>query len=114
MTEYDINYKIVSAFTTQVEADSEAEAREKFRELNMRDEVSDNILDGGLNHSEIEIVELPEVSTNMNDILNSFETVINYIESDNESDMNKFALDLIATLRELQDKVREEGEENHG
>ena len=74
MTEFEINYNVVSAFTTYIEADSETEAREKFRELNMRDEVSDNILDGGLDHSEINIldglfiderVELPEVSTNI-------------------------------------------------
>ena len=53
--EYEINYKIISAFTTHVEADSEEEAKTKFREINMRDEVSDNILDGGLDHDEIEI-----------------------------------------------------------
>ena len=53
--EYEINYKIISGFTAQVEADSEEEARAKFRKMNMRDEVSDNILDGGLDHDEIEI-----------------------------------------------------------
>ena len=41
-------------------------------------------------------------------IANAFETVINYIESDNESDMNQYVLDLIAILRDLQDKVRYE------
>ena len=45
-------------------------------------------------------------------ISRSFETVINYIESDNESDMNQYVLDLIAILRDLQDKVQEEGQEN--
>ena len=53
--EYEINYKIISGFTAQVEADSEEEARAKFRECNIKYEVSDNILDGGLDHSEIEI-----------------------------------------------------------
>ena len=45
-------------------------------------------------------------------ISRAFETVINYIESDNESDMNQYVLDLIAILRDLQDKVQEEGQEN--
>ena len=45
-------------------------------------------------------------------ISKAFETVINYIESDNESDMNKYVLDLIEILRDLQYKVQEEGEEN--
>ena len=45
-------------------------------------------------------------------ISKAFETVINYIESDNESDMNKYILDLIEILRDLQYKVQEEGEEN--
>ena len=53
--EYEINYKIISGFSAQVEADSEDEAKAKFREMDMRIEVSDNILDGGLDHSEIEI-----------------------------------------------------------
>ena len=53
--EYEVNYKIISAFTTHVEAESEEEARAKFRQMNMRDEVSENILDGGLHHDEIEI-----------------------------------------------------------
>lgn len=53
--EYEINYKIISAFSAQVEADSEDEAKTKFRKMDMRIEVSDNILDGGLDHSEIEI-----------------------------------------------------------
>ena len=53
--EYEINYKIISSFTTHVEADNILEAKTKFREINMRDEVSDNILDGGLDHDEIEI-----------------------------------------------------------
>ena len=47
-------------------------------------------------------------------ISRSFETVINYIESDNESDMNQYVLDLIEILRDLQYKVQEEGEENDG
>ena len=48
----------------------------------------------------------------MGNILDAFETVIDYIESDNESDMNQAILDLIEILRDLQDKVQEEGEEN--
>ena len=47
-------------------------------------------------------------------ISRAFETVIDYIERDNESDMNQYVLDLIAILRDLQDKVQEEGEENYG
>ena len=46
----------------------------------------------------------------MSNISDAFETVINYIESDNESDMNKYVLDLIEILRDLQYKVQEEGE----
>jgi len=53
--EYEINYKIVSAFSAQVEANSEEEARAKFLKIDMKYEVSENILDGGLDHSEIEI-----------------------------------------------------------
>ena len=45
-------------------------------------------------------------------ISKAFETVTDYIESDNESDMNQAILDLIEILRDLQDKVQEEGEEN--
>ena len=45
-------------------------------------------------------------------ISRAFETVIDYIERDNESDMNQYVLDLIAILRDLQDKVQEEGQEN--
>ena len=48
----------------------------------------------------------------MDNISDAFETVIDYIERDNESDMNQYVLDLIAILRDLQDKVQEEGEEN--
>ena len=43
-------------------------------------------------------------------ISRAFETVIDYIESDNESDMNQYVLDLIEILRDLQYKVQEEGE----
>ena len=53
--EYEVNYKIISGFSAQVEADSEDEAKAKFRELNIKHEVAENILDGGLDHSEIEI-----------------------------------------------------------
>ena len=53
--EYEVNYKIISGFTAQIEAESEDEAKAKFREMDMRIEVSDNILDGGLDHSEIAI-----------------------------------------------------------
>ena len=56
--EYQIEYRIVSGFTAQVEADSEQEAREKFMEMDMRIEVSDNILDGGLAQDEIEITSI--------------------------------------------------------
>ena len=49
----------------------------------------------------------------MGNILDAFETVIDYIESDNESDMNQAILDLIEILRDLQDKVQEEGEEEN-
>mgnify|MGYP003659373837 FL=1 len=45
-------------------------------------------------------------------ISRAFETVIDYIERDNESDMNQYVLDLIAILRDLQYKVQEEGQEN--
>ena len=53
--EYEVNYKIISAFSAQIEADSEEQARAKFREINLRHEVAENILDGGLDHSELEI-----------------------------------------------------------
>ena len=53
--EYEVNYKIISAFSAQIEADSEEQARAKFREINLRHEVAENILDGGLDHSEVEI-----------------------------------------------------------
>ena len=53
--EYEVNYKIISGFTAHVDAESEDEAQSKFREMDMRIEVSDNILDGGLDHSEIAI-----------------------------------------------------------
>ena len=56
--EYQIEYRIVSGFTAQVDADSEQEAREKFMKMNMRIEVSDNILDGGLAQDEIEITSI--------------------------------------------------------
>ena len=52
---YEVNYKIISAFSAQIEADSEEQARAKFREINLRHEVAENILDGGLDHSEVEI-----------------------------------------------------------
>lgn len=53
--EYEIDYKIISTFTAQIEADSEEQAKAKFREMDMRIDVSDNILDGGLDHDEIAI-----------------------------------------------------------
>ena len=53
--EYEVNYKIISGFSAQIEADSEEEARTKFREMDIKHEVAENILDGGLDHSEIEI-----------------------------------------------------------
>ena len=56
--EYQIEYRIVSGFTAQVEAGSEQEAREKFMKMDMRIEVSDNILDSGLAHDEIEITSI--------------------------------------------------------
>ena len=56
--EYQIEYRIVSWFTAQVEADSKQEAKEKFMKMDMRIEVSDNILDSGLAHDEIEITSI--------------------------------------------------------
>lgn len=56
--EYQIEYRIVSGFTAQVEADSKQEAKEKFMKMDMRIEVSDNILDSGLAHDEIEITSI--------------------------------------------------------
>ena len=53
--EYEVKYKIISGFSAQIEADSEEDARAKFRELDIKHEVADNILDGGLHHDEIEI-----------------------------------------------------------
>ena len=53
--EYEVNYKIISGFSAQIEADSEEDTRAKFRELDIKHEVADNILDGGLHHDEIEI-----------------------------------------------------------
>ena len=53
--EYEVNYKIISGFSAQIEADSEEEARTKFREMDIKHEVAENILDGGLHHDEIEI-----------------------------------------------------------
>ena len=55
---YEIIYKIISGFSTQIEADSEEEAEAKFREIDMRHEVSDNILDGGLDHSEVKVEDI--------------------------------------------------------
>lgn len=56
--EFQIEYRIVSGFFTTVEAETKKEAEEKFRELDMKDEVSDNIIDGGLHQHEIEIVNI--------------------------------------------------------
>jgi len=56
--EYQIEYRIVSGFFTTVEADTKKEAEEKFRDIDMTDEVSDNILDGKLHQNEIEIVNI--------------------------------------------------------
>jgi len=53
--EYEVKYKIISGFSAQIEADSEDEAKAKFRELDIKHEVAENILDGGLHHDEIEI-----------------------------------------------------------
>ena len=55
LMEYEIRYKITSSFLTQVEAVSESDAKAQFRELDMRTEVEDNILKGGLEHDEIAI-----------------------------------------------------------
>ena len=54
-SKYEVNYKIISGFSAQIEADSEEDARAKFRELDIKHEVAENILDGGLDHSEVEI-----------------------------------------------------------
>ena len=56
--EYQIEYRIVSGVFTTVEAETKKEAEEKFREIDMTDEVSDNILDGKLHQNEIEIVNI--------------------------------------------------------
>jgi len=56
--EFQIEYRIVSRFFTTVEAETKAEAGEKFREIDMTDEVSKNILDGSLHQNEIEIVHI--------------------------------------------------------
>ena len=57
---YQIEYKITSVFITQVDADSEKEAVEKFRTMDMRSEVEDNIHDGGIHHDEISIENIRE------------------------------------------------------
>lgn len=56
--EYEVNYKIISGFSTQVEANSEDEARAKFKEIEMKEEVSENLLDGGLDHDEIRVTHI--------------------------------------------------------
>ena len=56
--EFQIEYKIVSGFFTTIEAETKKEAEEKFRELDMTDEVSDNILDGRLSQDEIDITNI--------------------------------------------------------
>ena len=52
---YEISYQIKSKFTAYVEADSEKDAEDKFRDLDILFESSESLLDGGLEHSEVEI-----------------------------------------------------------
>lgn len=52
---YEIVYKITSAFVAHVDASTEDDAVLKFREIDMKHEVAENILDGSLDHEEIEI-----------------------------------------------------------
>ena len=56
--EFQIEYRISSGFFTTIEAETKKEAEEKFKELDMTDEVSENILDGKLHQNEIEIVNI--------------------------------------------------------
>ena len=53
--EYNIMYQITSIFVTQVEAESEEEATSQFWGTDIRDDISNNLQDGGLDTSEIEI-----------------------------------------------------------
>jgi len=56
--QYEISYQIKSKFITHVEADSEKDAEDKFRDLDILVESSESLLDGGLEHSEVEIDEI--------------------------------------------------------
>ena len=56
--EYEVNYKIISGFSAQIEADSEEQARAEFLKIDIKHEVAENILDGGLDHSEIRILNI--------------------------------------------------------
>jgi hypothetical protein len=53
--QYEVSYQIKSKFITYVEADSEKDAEDKFRKLDILVESSESLLDGGLEHSEVEI-----------------------------------------------------------
>ena len=46
--QYEISYQIKSKFITHVEADSEKDAEDKFRKLDILVESSESLLDGGL------------------------------------------------------------------
>jgi hypothetical protein len=43
-------------------------------------------------------------------ISDAFQTVIDYVEADNDGDMNQAVLDLIETLRDLREKAQDEEE----
>ena len=43
-------------------------------------------------------------------ISDAYQTVIDYVEADNDGDMNQAVLDLIETLRDLREKAQDEEE----
>ena len=56
--EYQVEYRIVSSFFATITAETKKEAEEKFREIDLTDEVAKNILSGNLHQSAIEIVNI--------------------------------------------------------
>ena len=58
--QYEISYQIKSKFITHVEADYEKDAEDKFKKLDILVESSESLLDGGLEHSEVEIDKIIE------------------------------------------------------
>ena len=56
--EYQVEYRIVSSFFATIKAETKKEAEEKFREIDLTDEVAKNILTGNLHQNEIEIVNI--------------------------------------------------------